>query len=421
VQNNTALKAKQIGKDELIVGIDPHKHKHWVVLMTAEAEVVKRFRIENSLPDFRYLREELGKEAGKRGASRINVAIEAGGHYWHNLGYYLLGQGCNVCLISPFTLKRMRDGMDQCRRKNDFRDALAAGELLLRGNYNEGKPIDGEWAQLRSLYQAWDRLKRERASAVNLLRGLLDSVFPEVCEVFSDPCGQSVMEALRLYPIPQALSRVSEEEFIDEVRASYEGHRLAVGKLRALYRRAGESIGVGAGSRGKGLEIQLIVERLKLMDRQLGVLKERIRDTLKQFRDSGILLSVPGVGEMSVAGLLSEIGPIEQYHDAKDLVKLAGVNPTASESGGKAGRYTPMSKKGRALLRGVLWQASLRLIAVNQEFREWADRMRKREGYGKLNQRQILGAAMNKLLRLIFALLSRKEMYRSEQGLSLAA
>jgi transposase len=421
MQNSTARKAKQVELHELIIGVDAHKRMHWLVMMTAQGEVIRRLKVKNSFQDFEYLRYEVEREAQRQSASGVKFAIEVGGHYWANLGYYLLSLGYEVRLISPLTLKRVRDGMDLCKRKNDFRDALAAGELLISGCYCETRPPSGPWAELRSVHQGWWRLKQERASALNLLRCLLDGVFPEFCCVFSDPFGLTARAVLMTYTLPSAIKGLGEDEFVRGVRSAYRGGRLAVSKLRALYWEAPHSIGIEAGAGGKALEIRQLVERLSLIESQVEELEEELKEMVRGLVDSRFLTSIPGLGLLSIAGILAEIGPIENYGDAKDLIKLAGTNPVSGESGGKAGRYTPMSKKGRAVLRHVLWQAALRLVKVNEEFREWAQVMREREGYRPLNQRVILGAAMNKLLRLVYALLSKKEMYRPKGELSLVA
>ena len=49
------------------------------------------------------------------------------------------------------------------------------------------------------------------------------------------------------------------------------------------------------------------------------------------------LLSTRGLKYIAVAGLLAEMGSVKQYSNAKQLIKMAGSNPTESESAGKRG------------------------------------------------------------------------------------
>ena len=49
--------------------------------------------------------------------------MEAGGHYWRNLAYFLNKGGVWFCLVNPFTAKRLREGKDINRAKSEMRDA----------------------------------------------------------------------------------------------------------------------------------------------------------------------------------------------------------------------------------------------------------------------------------------------------------
>jgi hypothetical protein len=48
VKNSTARKLKQIGEGNLLVGTDPHKAKHALLIMSQDAMVKKRFKITNT-------------------------------------------------------------------------------------------------------------------------------------------------------------------------------------------------------------------------------------------------------------------------------------------------------------------------------------------------------------------------------------
>lgn len=46
---------------------------------------------------------------------------------------------------------------------------------------------------------------------------------------------------------------------------------------------------------------------------------------------------------------MTELSPLSSYRDARQLIKMAGSNPTKSELASKQDSRTPMSKKGRRL------------------------------------------------------------------------
>jgi transposase len=421
MQNNISRKLGQLRPGDLLVGVDPHKRRHAVITMNQKAVVGTRFKISNDRRGFEQLLRRVKQEAEKAGTSGIIFAIEAGGHYWRNLAYYLEEEGIAFRLINPFTLKRAREGEDLNRHKNDYRDAIMAAELLRMGKFTETCLLEGDYAELRATDRCHQRLKKEQTRDINLLRGLLDGLFPEFCQVFKGPCGKSAMSVLSTLAEPQEIASLSVPEFIGRVRTNHQGP-LAVGKLKSLHQLASVSVGVRAGAEGVATEIGLVVERLRLLDAQIKKVERRMLELAGRLPEATYALSIPGLSRLMVGKLIARIGPLEDYRDAKDLIKLAGSNPTQSESAGKSRSHTPMSKKGRSDLRSLLWQAAMALLRKNDEFKSWARGMESRAAHANpLHKREILGAAMNKLLRLYFALVTKRQMYRPATTLMVAA
>jgi hypothetical protein len=110
--------------------------------------------------------------------------------------------------------------------------------------------------------------------------------------------------------------------------------------------------------------------------------------------------------------MLAELGSFTSYHNAKQLIKMAGNNPTESESGGKRHIHTPISRQGRPVPRHCAWTAVVPMLCFNPDFRDWAKKLRERPaGANPLCNREIVVAAVNKLLRLAFALVKRQTFY----------
>jgi len=133
MKNNTARKLKQIPEGYLIIGVDPHKKKHAVVVMTQDTIVQTKFKFTNSRDGFEEALQRARTEMLKTESRGVIFAIETASHYWRNLAYFLDDHGIPFRLVNPFTLKRRREGEDINRRKNDFRDAEMAAELLRTG------------------------------------------------------------------------------------------------------------------------------------------------------------------------------------------------------------------------------------------------------------------------------------------------
>ena len=95
------------------------------------------------------------------------------------------------------------------------------------------------------------------------------------------------------------------------------------------------------------------------------------------------------------------------------MIKMAGSNPTERESAGKKGSHTPMSKQGRPVLRYCAWTSVIPMLRFNPDFREWAKQRRERPVHANpLYGREIVGAALNRLFRLAFALVKNHSYYQ---------
>jgi len=415
MKNSAARKLKQVPKGYLVMGVDPHKKRHAAVAVTQDFTTHSKFKFNNSREGFEMALERARAEMVRTGSRGVIFAIETGGHYWRNLAYFLDERGIPFHFINQFTLKRRREGKDLNRRKNDYRDSEVAAQLLCTGEFTDTKLQHGVYAELRAAYNAYRRLVKERTRITNLVKGLLDGIFPEFTRVFKGPCGQTALSVLSICSIPTVIARMTEEEFVDATRARHQG-RLMRKKLRALHCAAQVSIGIDAGAQSVSSEISFLVEKLCLIRRQIRSIDETLARLVDKTEEGKYLLSIIGLNYISVAGLLAELGSFRSYRSAKQLIKMAGSNPTESESGGKRSAHTPMSKKGRPVLRYCAWTAVIPMLRFNADFRAWAKKLRERPVHANpLNGREIVGAALNKLLRLAFALVKKQTFYQVPQ------
>jgi transposase len=413
MKNSTARKLEQIPTNYLIVGIDAHKKKHAAVIKTPDAFTRAKFKVDNSRPGFEELLERVHSQVTNTGCKGAIFAIEAGSRYWRTVAYFLEERELPFRLISPFTLKRRREGEDLDRRKNDYRDADMAAELLRTGKFTETRLPQGNYADIRAAYHTYYRLGRERSRAVNLLGALLDSLFPEFQTVFKDISTKTALAVLATYPYPHTIARMTMEKFMDTMLVKYKGQHILRKKLSAVYQAAQHSVGIHAGSGVISFELSLLVERIRLLTQHRQKAEDLIVALVEWIPESQYLLSVPGLGHLTIAGILGELGPLTHYRNAKQLIKMAGINPIQSDSADKKASHTPMSKKGRPLLRYCLWEASLNILNHNEEFKAWAKQLQQRPLHqNPLKKREARGAVCRRLLWLVFALFNKRSFYQ---------
>jgi len=412
MENTLAKKLKQVPEGYLIIGIDPHKKRHAATVITQDFASRDKFKFDNSREGFEFLLRRARMEMVKSDCRGVMFAIETGGHYWRNVAYFLDERGIPFRFINQYTLKRRREGKDLNRRKNDYRDSEVAAQLLCTGEFVESVIPQGVYAELRTAHNAYRRLVKERTRIINLLKGLLDALFPEFTQVFKDPCGLTALSVLSTCSIPGVIAGMTEVEFVATIETKHQG-RLMRRKLRALHCVARTSIGIDAGAWSVSSEISFLVEKLELIRRHIRIIERTLVRLVDATEEGKYLLSIRGLNYTAVAGLLAELGCFKSYRSAKQMIKMAGSNPTESESAGKRGSHTPMSKQGRPVLRYCAWTSVIPMLRLNPDFRAWAKQRRERPVHANpLNGREIVGAALNRLFRLAFALVKNRTYYQ---------
>ncbi len=416
MKNTAARKLKQVPEGYLIIGVDPHKQKHAAVAITQDLTIHGRFKIDNTREGLEFLLRRVKVVMVKSGCRGIMFAIETGGHYWRNVAYYLDERGIPFRFINQYTLKRRREGKDLNKRKNDYRDSEVAAQLLCTGEFVESGIPQGVYAELRTAHNAYRRLVKERTRITNLVKGLSDALFPEFVRVFKDPCGLTSLSVLSTCSTPGIIAEMTEDQFIAVIEAAHHGRRLMRKKLGELRSVAKSSIGIEAGAHSVSVEIAFLIEKQKLIKGQIQTIERTLIKLVDASEEGKYLLSIRGIHYIAVAGLLAELGCFKSYRTAKQMIKMAGSNPTESESGGKRRSRTPMSKQGRPVLRYCAWTSVIPMLRLNPDFRAWAKERRERPAHANpLNGREVVGAALNRLLRLCFAMVKNKTYYRSPQ------
>ncbi len=112
------------------------------------------------------------------------------------------------------------------------------------------------------------------------------------------------------------------------IEARHKGRRLMRKKLRALHYSARRSIGIHAGVRSVSFEIGFLVDKLELIRQQIRIMEGTLVKLVDETEEGKYLLSIRGLTYIAVAGLLAELGCFKLYRSTKQMIKMAGSNPT---------------------------------------------------------------------------------------------
>jgi len=148
------------------------------------------------------------------------------------------------------------------------------------------------------------------------------------------------------------------------------------------------------------------------LDTEIAQVETHIADLVEQqqtFREElALITSIPGIAEHTAVKLMAEMYDLATYPDANAADADAGLSPAKHESGGclpgAVHRKPKLSKVGKASVRGALYLPAMNAIRHNPIVKQLADRLKAK---GKPPM-VIIGAAMRKLLHLVYGVLKHK-------------
>lgn len=122
-----------------------------------------------------------------------------------------------------------------------------------------------------------------------------------------------------------------------------------------------------------------------------------------------ILKSIPGIGPVWVAGMLSEIGAITAFHSSDSLAKYAGLTWLRNDSGDFVSEDNHISKAGNTYLRYYLGEAANSVRRYIPEYTAFYEK--KYAEVTKHQHKRALALTSRKLVRLVFGLLVKNQLY----------
>jgi transposase len=164
-------------------------------------------------------------------------------------------------------------------------------------------------------------------------------------------------------------------------------------------------VGIGFLTDAVHLEMRCILAQLELLDAQRGEIDQTIADLMQQIPQH--ITSIPGIGPVTGAAILSEIGDIQRFESADKLVAYAGIDATVYQTGQFEASEAHMSKRGSPYLRHALWCAATAAILHDPSLKSY---YQKKRDEGK-HHGTALGAVCRKLLGRIFVVLKEQRAY----------
>ena len=370
------------------VGIDISKYKHDFCISSNTGEViVENTSFENNKKGFQSLLEQL-KPYDK---SQVHIAFEATGHYSMNLELFLIDKEFSFMKINPLIIKQFFKTRSLRRTKTDKADALNIAEYLMSVPYKPNSLLLYHIYSLKSLCRTREQLIKERSKFAVLLTNELDKSFPELKPFFNNIISSTLLFILDKYKNPSHIALMKD---YDSIRCISRG-KFTYAKFAKLKELAKNTVGYHDDN--TDLLISTYVSLYNYFNDKIVPIDKQISTIIKELNPS--ILSIPGIGEISAASIISEYGDISCFSSPAKMLAFAGLEPSINQSGTLESNGK-MVKHGSGHLRYVLMNTSLTLLKFNPIFYDF---YLKKRSEGKPH-RVALSHVCKKLVRLIYTL-----------------
>lgn len=389
------------------LGIDVAKRRHNATLLDAEGKTVfKNFSFEHSKKGIKALMNMIAET--NQSPVGIKIGMEATGHYWMVIFQHLTSKGFTVCVINPIVTAARRN-VSIRGSKTDAIDALLIAQVMRDSNCRISAVPKENIQSLRKLTRLRFECAQAATSEKQKLIALLDLVFPEYHNHFSDIFGAASRQVLSQFPTAQMLAKVDIRKLTRILKQASKG-RLGKEHATRLKNEAKNSFSLTGNTESLALEIRFVLERINLLTEQIAKLDKQFANFLPD--EQKLLMTISGIAKVWAPTILAEVLPVfhpNEKKGARKLVAAAGIDVKLSQSG-ESSKKGKMSKRGSKYLRTAIIQAAdvAVFIAKDPMLKTIYEKQKAR---GK-HHTVALSHVANKMLHVVFSVLKHKKPYK---------
>jgi transposase len=312
-----------------------------------------------------------------------DIVMESTGSYWITLYTVLEDANFKPVLANAHQVKAIPG------RKTDQRDSEWLAYLhrsdLIRPSYVPTKSI----RELRELARTRVRYVESRTQYKNRCQKILSKNNMRLSSVLSDifgKAGKEILEGLMKGKTVEAILKTTENKH--------------------LKKRKQEIIDAAKGALS---EVDMFL--LKEMEQTIAALTVQIHNMEKRIAELvdkdalEIICSVPGVGRLSGATILAELGDVSRFSNGRQVASWCGFAPSVSQSAGVT-RIGGITKRGSRWLRRIMVEVAHVAVRMDCRFKDMFWRIT-----AKKCRKVAYVAVARKLLTVIWHLLAMGELY----------
>lgn len=381
----------------IYVGIDISKYKHDCFICKNTGEVVvENLSFDNSKKGFQQFFDLLKPYDN----FNVRIGLEATGHYGLNLKLFLEKNNYSFMEFNPLLVKEFYKSLTLRKTKTDKVDAIVICQKLMSVPYKPNSKLFYHKYSIKSLTRLRETLVKQRSKYKVQLTNILDMIFPELKPFFNNSFGASLLYLLDKYKTPEKIANMRDFDSLSKISRGKFTYPKFV-KLKDLAKNT-----IGESNDIFELELTSVLNLYKNIDNEIIELDKQISTIIKDLNPP--TLSIPGIGVISCASIISEFGDISKFSNPSKMLSFAGLEPGISQSGIMSSNGK-MVKRGSGYLRYTLMNVALTVIKFNNIFYDY---YYKKISEGKCH-RVALSHVCKKLIRVIYILETKNIQFDS--------
>lgn len=403
---------QKVNEKVMYATVDIGKSKNFGYYRCSDGHEIKPFPFGNDTPGFNKFRNKIFYDSIRHNVDRIIIGFESTGNYGVPFVHYMdsekdnfMVKNVDIVQINPSHTKKLKDVRDNSPNKTDQKDPKVIADIIQWGCYLSVVIPKGAAANLRALTNNRESEIKDRTVSINRLEKLVFEVFPEHSKIFKGIDGKTSFYLLEKYTLPGAFRRLGVKRLTKIIRRISRG-RCKEEHAEKLIMAAKSPAGIHEGVQFKVMQIRRIISKIREIDIYLESIKKDMEKQLEAIPVSKHILSIKGVGIITTSYIIGQLGDIEAFTSQKALIKFAGLNLYEISSGKHRGQKH-ISKRGRPLIRKILYFAALGTVKKNGIMHDYYHRLVDRG----MKKPKALVAVSRKLLRIMFALARDKTDY----------
>ncbi|WP_151484666.1 IS110 family RNA-guided transposase [Streptomyces albicerus] len=390
-------------------GVDWAEDHHDIALLDVGGKQLAKQRINDDAEGFAQFAALLS-EHGDRADAPIPVAIETSRGL---LVACLRATGRPVYAINPLAVARYRDRHSVARKKSDAIDAAALANIL-RTDMPAHRPLpaDSELVQaIAVLARAQQDAVWDRGQAHNKLRSQLREFYPAILDASAEHkhglCSREARAILAAAPTPTMAARLTRRrlESLLKQAGRVRGVQAAAERLHGVFQR-NYLHQLPQVEAALGQQTSALVRQLNTACLNADQLEEATTEAFEEHPDAPIIRGFPGLGSLTGARVLAEIGDDRtRFASANSLKAYAGSAPVTRASGKSCTVMSRKIKNQRLAAVGYLW--AFVSLTKSPDARAHYDRRREAGDRHVAAQRNLF----NRFMGMLFHCLQHGQLY----------